>query len=83
MHFELWDTQTANLVGTYDSEAAAMAVVREALRRHGPELVRTLALGAEHDDEGGEDAALPPVIGGEELLARLGAEDGPTARRSA
>lgn len=70
MHWELWDTETGNLVGDYDDEAAALAVVRDVLRRHGSGPLAALALGAEHDDEGGDDAALPPIVGGVELVAR-------------
>jgi hypothetical protein len=71
MHWELWDTESGNMVGDYDSEAEALAVVREAVRRHGPGVVATLALGAEHDDEGGDDATLPPVIHGTQLITRV------------
>lgn len=80
MHWELWDTESGNMVGDYDSEADALAVVRDAVRRHGPGVVRTLALGAEHDDEGGDDAVLPPVIQGADLVAR--AADTPTGQTS-
>ena len=69
MHWELWDTESGNLVGDYDSEADALAVVRDAVHRHGAVSVTTLALGAEHD-EAVSDADLPPVIRGIELVAR-------------
>jgi hypothetical protein len=71
MHWELWDTESGNMVGDYDSEAEALAVVREAVRRHGPSVANTLALGAEFEDEGGDDADLPPVVQGAELVARV------------
>jgi hypothetical protein len=70
MHWELWDTESGNLVGDYDSEADALAVVRDALRKQGPSVVATLALGAEHDDESGLDSDLPPVIRGTALATR-------------
>jgi hypothetical protein len=70
MHWELWDAETGNLVGDYDSEADALAVVRNALHRHGASAVATLALGVEHDDETGADADLPPVMRGRDLVAR-------------
>jgi hypothetical protein len=70
MHWELWDTGSGNLVGDYDSEADALAVVRDAVRQHGVAVVATLALGAEHDEEGGDDSILPPVIHGQDLMAR-------------
>ena len=71
MHWQLWDIDSGNMVGDYDSEADALAVVREAIRRHGPTVVNALALGAEHDDEGGDDANLPPIIRGAALVARV------------
>jgi hypothetical protein len=70
MHWELWDSETGNLVGDYDSEDAALAVVRDALRHHGPAAVAPLTPGAEHDDENGPDDDLPAVLGGHELVAR-------------
>lgn len=69
MHWELWDTETGNLVGDYDTEADALAIVRDALHRHGASIVEALALGAEHDDEWSDDAALPPVLRGAALAA--------------
>ena len=74
-HWELWDTETGNLVGDYDSEDDALAIVRDALRRLGPSAIAPLALGAEHDDEGGRDEDLPPVLQGGDLVAR--AQRGP------
>ena len=68
------------MVGDYDSEADALAVVREAVRQHGPRVTDTLALGAEHDDEGGDDDALPPVIQGAALVAQV--VDGGTGQMS-
>ena len=71
MHWELWDTETGNLVGDYDSEDAALAVVRDAFYRLGPASIAPLALGVEHDDEGGVDDDLPPVLQGQDLVARV------------
>src|SRR5437867_9689628 len=48
MNWELWDTESGNMVGDYASESEALNVVRDALRRHGSSGVVTLALGAEH-----------------------------------
>jgi len=70
MRFELWDMETGNLVGDYDSEAEALSVVREAVRQHGRAVVAALALGAEFDEDGGVDDDLPPVIHGSELADR-------------
>ena len=58
VHYELWDLQTANLMGEYDSEAEALADVREALAA-GWDADR-LGLGREFDDHD---------IGDDELLS--------------
>lgn len=84
MHYEVWDTSTGNLVGEYDSEDEALAVVLNALRLHGPSATEGLALALEHDDEAGDDDALPPSLTGPKLLARARAlEKTPGKRVSA
>jgi hypothetical protein len=45
--FALWDLETGKLVGAYDTEAAALAVVRRAIAQWGRESVATLALARE------------------------------------
>jgi len=42
--FQLWETESANLVGSYPSEDAALATVRQAIETHGREVVATLLL---------------------------------------
>jgi hypothetical protein len=44
MTFALWDLETGNLVAAYDTEALALAVVREAVQAYGPGYVEPLAL---------------------------------------
>jgi hypothetical protein len=44
MTFQLWDTESANLVGSYASEDAALAVVQKAVEVHGPAAVASLLL---------------------------------------
>jgi len=61
--FELWDTETANLVGTYKNEESALAVVRDAVRAYGPEAIAPLVLGCE--DERGRST---PIAGGAALV---------------
>jgi len=46
-HFELWDIETNNLVGTYDTEADALAIVRNSIRTYGLPSIEHLALGYE------------------------------------
>jgi hypothetical protein len=45
--FALWDLDTGNLVGAYQTEAAALAAVRHSIERHGRPSVRGLALARE------------------------------------
>jgi hypothetical protein len=49
MIYELIDVESANLIGTYESEAEALAVVRAALRADGPASIEPLALGYTDD----------------------------------
>lgn len=48
--YELWNTKTGNAVGDFDTEAEALAVVSEAIRRHGVEYADMLMLGCEDGD---------------------------------
>jgi hypothetical protein len=45
--YELWELATGNLVGGYETEAAALAVVRQSIERWGRQSVATLALARE------------------------------------
>jgi hypothetical protein len=45
--YELWDAESANLVGSYETQEEALAVVRGAVAAYGPWATRTLALVAE------------------------------------
>jgi hypothetical protein len=44
MHFELWEISTGNAIGDYQTESAALAVVRETARADGRSAVQTFAL---------------------------------------
>ena len=54
--FELWDRETANLVGVYDTIDAALDLVSRSLLAFGPSSVETLALTLED----GENAQVIP-----------------------
>jgi hypothetical protein len=41
---ELWEMRSGNLVGSWSAEDEAMAVVRDALSRHGSSFVTSLSL---------------------------------------
>ena len=55
--YELIDLDTANLVGTYECEAEALAMVRAAIQEHGPASVLALALGTSDAEGNGEQLA--------------------------
>ena len=44
MHYELWEMSTGNAIGDFDTQEAALAVVRDTARVHGLESVKTFAL---------------------------------------
>jgi hypothetical protein len=62
MAWELWDTESGNIVNTYPTREAALAVVREAMRRHGRHYVQHWSLGSSDPDDG-----VIPVIEGDDL----------------
>ena len=66
--FELWDAQSASLVGTYDTQAAALVVVRRSLASFGPASVASLVLTAEKS--GGADPRV--IAAGDDLAALAG-----------
>ncbi len=79
MHFELWALNTGNVIRDYDTEAEALAVVRELLADGWS--ADDLGLGLEFDEgEEGDDGELPPVLSGPALAARALAADEPTHR---
>jgi hypothetical protein len=51
MAYELWDTESRNLAAVYDSEAEALAAVRDAVDRHGRGYAASFAL--VHEDKRG------------------------------
>jgi hypothetical protein len=65
MSYELWDTESANLLGDYPTEQEALIVVRRTALAHGSSAVSSFALAFE--DEEGETH---PIAAGEALLDR-------------
>jgi hypothetical protein len=47
--YELWQTRTRNLIGTFATKAEALAVVRKAADKQGPAFVESILLGREDD----------------------------------
>lgn len=63
MTYELWDTESRNVIGAFDAEAAALEAVLEAVRTGGPESARWFALlGAS------ADGTVQGIAGGQELI---------------
>jgi hypothetical protein len=42
--FQLWEAESANLVGSYPTEETALLVVRSAIEKHGHEAFDTIVL---------------------------------------
>jgi hypothetical protein len=68
--FALWDLEAGNLVGAFDTEAAARAIAQRALVDQGPESVASLAL--IHEDEHGK---LTTIAEGLALVSGTGQSD--------
>jgi hypothetical protein len=62
--FELWDSESSNLVGSYRTDADALAIVRRALATHGAVAVSGLVL--VQDDGTGADPRV--IAAGSELV---------------
>lgn len=78
MYFQLWDTETRNIVDAYETLADAIEAVRRYVQAEGPQFADRLSVIAEwSDDEVGDDSLLPETLTGSALLARL---EGPTPR---
>ena len=44
VQYELWDSESANLVAWFDSETAALTMVREMMADHGPASIEAWGL---------------------------------------
>jgi hypothetical protein len=67
--FELWNAESGNLLGTFPTEAQALAAVHEAVRRNGESYGTALALGRESSR--GKSKI---VASGRELVLRAGGQ---------
>lgn len=68
--YEVWDMESANQVGVFQSEAEAEAFLSGMLRKNGPEAVKALSLAAvEVDDAGIVDQRL--VLEGPDFIADI------------
>jgi hypothetical protein len=78
--YEIWERGTGNLIGSWTSEAGALAVVRDALAQHGADAFGCLAMIRE-DSQGSSSV----IAEGLDLLERAGhvspATEQPSASR--
>jgi hypothetical protein len=81
MHWQLWETESNNLVETFDTEDEALQGVRDLLAVNRPDYIEFLTLGAWYDEGEPHDVELPPVLDGDTLRARL-AETAPDPARA-
>ena len=79
MHWELWDAVSRNQLAAYETEAAALAGVRDLLDE-GWKATELLLI---FDDSALADEDLPPAVSGDELVRRAGAAHEPPSRRTA
>lgn len=49
--YELWDIEAGNLIGTFETQAAALAIVHELIVLNGSEYAEALELGAQTSDD--------------------------------
>jgi len=75
MHYDVWDYESRNQLGSFASKAEALALVRELLAANPPGYAELLSLGYEDDE--GEGA----VIAEGQALAQLVAESKAQPRR--
>ncbi len=75
--YELWQTRTRNLIGTFATKAEALAVVQRAAETHGPAFIDSVLLG--HEDDKGRSVM---VAQGRELLELAIGRSVPPAPRS-
>ena len=64
--YELWETQSGNLMEAFDSEAEALAAVARTAGKHGEAATETFALFRADDESDDVDC----IAAGAELLAR-------------
>lgn len=76
--YEVWDTGTNNMVGCYDNEADALALVRAIVSTNGESAAEWLALIYQHEEADAPEAE-PDPIDGHELLVRAHAHTAPSA----
>ena len=75
MFYALWDLESGNALGDFDSEAEALAVVRDLLDANEADYAEMLSLGCTHDD-----GTFVLIANGIDLAARAHAAADPSRR---
>jgi hypothetical protein len=73
MVFELWDTESGNVIGEFDSEAEALAAVLEAVDYNGDESATLFTLIGIS-----KSGAIKAIAGGAKLVALARSQQHPT-----
>lgn len=68
--YEIWETSSGNLVGSYKTERAALDVIEQGIKRHGLHYADTFLL--EYEEPGGASHVL---AAGQELAALACADE--------
>ena len=79
MLWEVWDVETGNIVGFRDTEAEALALVRDLVDKGWP----MAALSLLADDESLSVYSLPPAVSGDELARKADLTGEGPSRRTA
>jgi len=75
--YELWDTDSRNMVAEFTSRAEALVAIHDAIQAHGRQAVETLALSTEDGNGGGEVVARGAGLVA--LIEQEGAKSPPSA----
>ena len=71
MHWELWDTESGNLVEEYETEEEGLCGARDVLAVNAPDFAEHLVLGAVRDEGESTPTGLPPVLRGAALVEKI------------
>lgn len=66
MHFDLWDTETSNYYGRFESEHAVLELVEQLIHRYGSDYAADLGIGRV-----GDQGEILEPLSGDALIARI------------
>ena len=74
MHWELWDTESGNLIDEFETEKEGLIGARDVLAVNASGFVDQLALGDVGDDGDMTTSLLAPVLWGAALIEKIGTQ---------